>query len=78
MNRGLRGKNALFSENQLYYEKRIEKNISRTIEFIFSSSKKVIRESFNSNLMNEIAGLNSHNNSGAASFNRIASEIEHR
>jgi len=52
-----------------------EKNISRTLEFTFSSSKQVIRESFNSNLMNEIAGLNSHSHSGAASFNRIASEI---
>lgn len=40
--------------------------------------KQVIRESFNSNLRNEIAGLNSHNHSGAASFNRVASEIEHR
>jgi len=40
--------------------------------------KKVIKESFNSNLMNEIAGLNSHSHDGAASFNRIASEIEHR
>jgi len=78
MNRGLRGKNALFSGNQPYYENYGEKNISRTIEFIFSSSKKVIRESFNSNLMNEIAGLNSHSHSEAASFNRIASEIEHR
>jgi len=40
--------------------------------------KQVIRESFNSNLKDEIAGLNSHSDSGAASFNRIASEIEHR
>jgi len=40
--------------------------------------KKVIRESFNSNLTDEIAGLNSHSHGGAASFNRIASEIEHR
>ncbi|MBU1036324.1 hypothetical protein KJ974_06490, partial [bacterium] len=40
--------------------------------------KQVIRESFNSNLTDEIAGLNSHSHSGAASFNRIASEIEHR
>jgi len=78
MNRGLRGKNALFSGNQLYYENYSEKNISWTIKFTFSSSKKVIRESFNSNLMNEIAGLNSHSHGGAASFNRIASEIEHR
>lgn len=31
--------------------------------------KKVIRESFNSNLMDEIAGLNSHNHGGTASFN---------
>jgi hypothetical protein len=39
--------------------------------------KQVIRGSFNSNLMNEIAGLDSHSHGGAASFNRIASEIEH-
>jgi len=78
MNGWLRGKNALFSGNQLYYEHHMEKNISQTIDFIFSSSKQVIRESFNSNLMNEIAGLNSHSPSGAASFNRIASEIEQK
>ncbi|GAI26320.1 unnamed protein product, partial [marine sediment metagenome] len=29
-------------------------------------------------LTDEIAGLNSHSHDGAASFNRIASEIEHR
>ena len=40
--------------------------------------RQVIRESFNSNLTDEIAGLNSHSHSGTASFNRIASEIEHR
>jgi len=78
MNRGLRGENALFSGNQLYYEHRLEKDISRTLEFTLVLPKKVIRESFNSNLMNEIAGLNSHSHSGVASFNRIASEIEHR
>ena len=32
-------------------------------------SKKVNKESFNSNLTNEIAGLNSHSHCGAASFN---------
>jgi hypothetical protein len=38
MNRGLREKKALFSGNQLYYEHRMEKNISQTLEFTFSSS----------------------------------------
>lgn len=78
MNRGLREKNALFSENQLYYERALRKIFPRPLDLPLVLPKQVIRESFNSNLMNEIAGLNSHNHDGAASFNRIASEIEHR
>jgi len=69
MNRGLRGKNALFSGNQLYYKYTVRKIFPGPSNLPLVLPKKVIRESFNSNLMNEIAGLNSHSHSGEASFN---------
>jgi len=78
INRGLRAKNALFCGNQLYYDSALRKIFPKLSNLHLILPKKIIRKSLNGNLTNEIAGLNFYSYSGAASFNRSTSEIEHR